>query len=236
MADSITWETRQSLARLIAMRAPYLDPHHSGWFVDGDLPNLMGHRDAMQFRPGQGTSCPGDTLQALLPGLRGDVLYNLGARPTPSAALLDVRVDGDRSLPGGLLTVRLTVKNTGTATLTTQDPEPGRLYDESESYLTHDLPGRVGAWRLGLDLGSPASPAGYPFRWGLPDALEPGQTAQVTGQVRLRTIGDRTARLSLLREGRGTTFAGPSKPFAVIDPARLTHHAAVPLAVKGSSG
>ena len=55
---------RRSLARLIAQTAPYVDPHDSSWFVDGEMPNLMGHRDAMQYRPADATECPGDALYA----------------------------------------------------------------------------------------------------------------------------------------------------------------------------
>jgi hypothetical protein len=233
---SITFATRQSLARLIANRAPYLDPHDSSWFVDGEMANLMGHRDAMQFRPGQATECPGDALYALLPGLRGDVLYNLGARPTPSASLLDVRYEGNPSLPGGVLKVHLTVKNTGTATLTSQDPEPGLLYDESDSYLSRALPGRAGAWRLGLDLAGGPAPTGYPFRWGLPDALEPSKTAQMTGLVRLGAAGDRSASLRLLREGRSAQIAGPdAERVSVVDPRTLTRRTVVPLSLVRSA-
>jgi hypothetical protein len=233
---SITFATRQSLARLIATRAPYLDPHDSSWFVDGDMPNLMGHRDAMRFN-NLPTECPGDALYALLPGLRGDVLYNLGATPTPNAALLDVRYDGNPNLPGGVLTVHVTIRNTGSATLTSQDPEPGFLYNEGESYLSRALPGRAGAWRLGLDLSGGPAPAGTPFRWGLPDALEPGQSVQVSGQVRLADPpGTRAANLRLLREGRSDQVAGPAPASVrVIDPRTLTRRAAIPFAPSRSA-
>jgi hypothetical protein len=196
--EAATIEMRRSLARLIAQVSPYVDPHDSSWFVDGEMPNLMGHRDAMRYRPGDATECPGDALYALLPGLRGDVLYNLGAAPSAAVALLDVRYEPDSRQPGATLTVTATLRNTGTATLTSQDPRPGLLYAESDSYASRSLPGRVGAWRLGLTTGG----GDYPFRWGLPEALEPGQTATVTGLVRLAAAGPRALSVGLVREGR----------------------------------
>ena len=231
-SQSITAATRQSLARLIAERARYFDPHGSGWFVDGELPNLMGHRDAMQFRPGQGTSCPGDSLYALLPGLRGDVLYNLGDRPVQRAELIDVKYEGNPTFPGGVVRVHATIRNSGTATLTSQYQDPGFLYAEGQSYTSRNQPGRPGAWRVGLELGA----GGYPFRWALPEALEPGKTMTVTGLVQLGGVGDRGASARLFQEGRGVEVADPSaQRVSVIDPATLTRRAVVPVSARGAA-
>ena len=228
-SQSITSATRQSLARLIAERARYLDPHGAGWFVDGEMPNLMGHRDAMQFRPGQGTSCPGDSLYALLPGLRGDVLYNLGDRPAQRAELVDVTYEGNPTFPGGVLRVHATLRNTGTATLTSQYQDPGFLYGEGESYVSRGQAGRPGAWRVALELNGGA----YPFRWALPEALEPGKSMTVTGLVQLGGPGIRTAAARLIQEGRGVEVVGPTaQRVSVIDPATLTRRAVVPLSAR----
>jgi hypothetical protein len=131
--------------------------------------------------------------------------------------------------------VHVRVRNTGTATLTSQDPAPGLLYDEGESYASRALPGRAGAWRLGLDLVGGSAPSGYPFRWGLPDALEPGQMVEVIGVVRVGGLGPRAASVRLFREGRSTEIAGPSGRVWVIDPATLTRRTIAPLAVARSS-
>jgi hypothetical protein len=228
-SEPATIEMRRSLARLIAQVGPAIDPHDSSWFVDGEMPNLMGHRDAMRYRPADATECPGDALYGLLPGLRGDVLYNLGAPPAASVALLDVRYEPDSRLPGATLEVTVTLENTGTATLTTQDPAPGLLYLESESFEGRGLPGRNGAWRLGLSTGQ----GDYPFRWGLPDALEPGQTATVTGQVRLGGAGPRALSVGLVRESRYwfTRDAWPSSLTLGSTPA-LTKRSILPLSTR----
>ncbi|HEY3110127.1 MAG TPA: peptidoglycan recognition family protein [Chloroflexota bacterium] len=227
--EAATIEMRQSLARLIAQVGSYIDPHDSSWFVDGEMPNLMGHRDAMQYRPADATECPGDALYGLLPGLRGDVLYNLGAPPTASAALLEVRYEPDSRQPGATLKVTATLKNTGSATLTTQDPSPGLLYLESDSFASRGLPERVGAWRLGLTTGQ----GDYPFRWGLPAALEPGQTATVTGQVRLGGAGPRALSVGLVRESR-YWYARDLWPSALVlgQPPALTRRTILPLSAR----
>jgi hypothetical protein len=230
-SEGITFATRQSLARLIADRARYLDPHGSSWFVDGEMPNLMGHRDAMQFRPGQGTSCPGDALHALLPGLRGDVLFNLGDRPVQRAELIDVKYEGNPALPGGTIKVHATIRNSGTATLTSQYQDSGFLYDEGESHVSRGQSGRAGAWRLGLELNG----GGYPFRWALPEALEPGRTMTVVGAVRLGGLGQREAGTSLIQEGRGVEVAGPARELVrVFDPSTLTWRTIVPLSARAA--
>jgi hypothetical protein len=230
-SQSITTATRQSLARLIADRARYLDPHGTSWFVDGEMPNLMGHRDAMQFRPGQGTSCPGDALYSVLPGLRGDVLFNLGDRPVQRAELVDLNYEGNPTFPGGVVRVHATIRNSGTATLTSQYQDPGFLYVEGDSYASRGQEGRSGAWRVGLEL----SGAGYPFRWALPEALEPGKSVTVTGLVQLGGVGDRNASAKLIQEGRGVEVSGPAtQRVSVIDPARLTRRAMVPLTARAA--
>lgn len=227
--QSITAATRQSLARLIADKGRYLDPHGSSWFVDGEMSNLMGHRDAMQFRPGQGTSCPGDALYALLPGLRGDVLFNIGDRPVQRAELIDVGFDGNPTFPNEIVKVHATIRNSGTATLSSQYQDPGFLYAEGESHNSRGQIGRPGSWRVGLEL----TGGGYPFRWALPEALEPGRTMTVVGPVRVGGVGDRSGRARLFQEGRGVEVDGPAaERVRVIDRANLTRRQVVPFSAR----
>jgi hypothetical protein len=197
-SESITLETRRSVARLIAQLAPALDPHDTGWFVDGDMPNLMGHRDAMQYRPADATECPGDALYSLLSGIRGDVLFNIGSTPIAAASILNVTYEPSSPAPGAVLTVTATIKNTGSATLCTQLPTPATLYLEGETFDSLNMPSRVGAWRLGLNTRG----GDYPFRWGLPEALEPGKTATVQGRVTFGDAGPRVLSVGLVRENR----------------------------------
>lgn len=227
-SQTITAPMRTSLARLIALVAPYLDPHDDGYFVDGRMPNLMGHRDAMRYRPLDATECPGDALYGVLAGLRGDVAFNLGAIPTPAATILDVRYEPAVLVPGGTLTVTVTVKNTGTATLSTQAPAT-LAYKETDTAAGRGFPGQVGAWRVGLDLAGGGAAPDYPFRWGLPSALEPGQTAVVRGQVTLAATGARRAAIGVIRESRAwAVHAANVATLTVVDPSALGHRLLVP--------
>lgn len=229
-----SWEApsaamRTSLARLIAQVAPYLDPHDGGWFVDGDMPNLMGHRDAMQYRPGDGTECPGSALYGLLPGLRGDVAFNLPQPPKVAAAILEVRFDPPAMTPGATFKVSVTLKNTGTTTLTTQGPPGLLVYGESENSAGRGYGDRVGSWRMALELTGGGAASGYPFRWGFAEPLEPGKTAVVEGQVRVNGPGPRNAAVGLVRESRYWHLRGVgSTTLTVVDPARLTQRLFVP--------
>jgi hypothetical protein len=232
---SITSAMRTSLARLIAQVAPYIDPHDDGYFVDGPMPNLMGHRDAMQYRPLDATECPGDSLYALLPGLRGDVAFNLGTTPTPAATILDVSYQPTTLVPGSTLAVTVTLKNTGTATLSTQGPPAAFTYAEADTSAGRGFPGQIGAWRVALDLTGGGAAADYPFRWGLPTALEPGQTAVVRGQVTLAASGTRRAALGIVRESRAWALRAASPAtIAVVDPASLGHRLILPVAPRRS--
>jgi hypothetical protein len=193
------------------------------------MPNLMGHRDAMQYRPSDATECPGDALYAVLPGLRGDVAFNLPAAPAPAATILDVAYDRPAFLPGGTMTVTVKVKNTGNVTLSTQGPAGTLTYAESDSATSRGYGDHVGAWRVALDLPGGGAAADYPFRWGFAQPLEPGQTATITGRVTLNGPGKRSAAIGLVRESRYWSLRAASPTtITVIDPSTLRRRQVIP--------
>ncbi|MBI2939732.1 MAG: N-acetylmuramoyl-L-alanine amidase, partial [Chloroflexi bacterium] len=209
--DPLPLAMKQSLARLIAWQGQYVNPHGSTYFVDGNYPNLCGHRDV------NATTCPGDTLYAHLPGLRGDVLWNLDGRvPTPAGQITGVRFRPTTILSSvsaqslnETIVVEVTVRNVGTGIMVTQQPAPGMLYQESESYKSRGYAEIREAWRVGVEI-SPPGPIGgmdHPYRWGLPDALEPGQSATIVGQVRLRERRSRQIWAGLVQELQAWTEA-----------------------------
>lgn len=178
---SITVEANRSLARSLAWYCRYIDPHGSTYFVHDHLPNLMGHRDALS------SECPGDNLYSHLPGLRGDVKWNLGYTPTVQASIGSIIFQPTIVSPGSMLQVRATVRNTGTATLITQGPEPGFVYQEGDTYVGRGYREIDGAFRVGVEFDGNRTGVDHPYRWGLPDALEPGQSAEIAGYIRLAT-------------------------------------------------
>ncbi len=220
---------RRSLALLIAQQARYLDPKDGGWFVDGDMMNLIGHRDAMQYRPAvDATECPGNSLYGQLGSLRDEVIANLGSRPVPGLSVTELHLDSNIVLAGGTTRVFMTVKNTGTGTVTSQDPMPPLLYTEGVDATSRGFPGRVSAWRVGMDLSG--GETDYPYRWGLPTALEPGQSISIEGQIRLNGKGIRSTVFGTVREYRNwqqrEVFGGN---LHVIDSNTLNRRTVVPL-------
>jgi hypothetical protein len=125
--------------------------------------------------------------------------------------------------------VTVTVKNTGTATLASQGPPATLAYRESETFTSRGYGSQIGAWRIGLDVSGGGAATDYPFRWGLPTALEPGQTAVVRGQVTLGAAGVRRAAVGVVRESRYWFIRGANAAtLTVLDPASLGHRLLIP--------
>jgi len=90
--------------------------------------------------------------------------------------------------PGQLLNVSITVHNNNTQTLPTQSPAPGFVYDEGDTFYSRGFADTPGAFRVGVDFdGRASSVIDHPYRWGLGAPLAPGQSATVTGAIRLKT-------------------------------------------------
>jgi hypothetical protein len=86
------------------------------------------------------------------------------------------------------LNVSITVHNNSSQTLPTQNPAPGFVYDEGDTFYSRGFPDTPGAFRVGVDFdGRASSVIDHPYRWGLGAPLAPGQSATVTGAIRLKT-------------------------------------------------
>jgi len=89
---------------------------------------------------------------------------------------------------GGLLNVSITVKNGTADTLPTQGPDPGFVYEEGDTFRSRGFTETSGPYRVGIDFdGRGTFTVDHPYRWGLGAPLAPGQTATITGAIRLET-------------------------------------------------
>jgi hypothetical protein len=147
---------------------------------------------------------------------------------TTRLEVTDVRFSPIAIALGGILDVRITVRNIGSAPIHSWGPAPGHTYTApEESYATirnPDDPGkpaffeRRGIWRVGVSWQN--APSALPLRWGLfapvkgPDGkddwgqrtLAPGQSVTVEGHVRVNIKEDsRQVRFSagVVQEGVG---------------------------------
>ncbi len=234
---SPTTAMRQSLARLIAWKAQYVDPHGRTYFMADYLPNLMGHRDAVNTPQDYETECPGDALEELLPGIRGDVLWNMGGLvPTPNGTIISATI-GSLVTPGGALPVQFVVKNTGSGVMATENPgqlqpegssAPGTffVYNEGDTYADRGYPEITWAWRVGVDYDGNSTGRDHPYRWGLPDALNPGDTATINGQIILTSSGTRRYWAGLVQESVAWVQDGIATTNVVVKD--LPYHSYVP--------
>lgn len=102
---------------------------------------------------------------------------------------------------GQLLNVSITVRNNSTETLATQGPNPGFVYDEGDTFYTRGFPDIANAFRVGIDFeGRAATAVDHPYRWGLGAPLAPGQSATITGSIRLTTPRSGKYWAGLVRE------------------------------------
>ena len=191
-------EMQQALARIIAWRCRYIPPHGNSYFIWSHLPNIMGHRDGMP----EETDCPGDGLWNHLEALRGDVWWNLDYEtPTAEGALASIKFSPTNPASGSTMRVDVEVENVGTATMPTQGPPPGTLFQVGETFLTRGFPEIRGAFRVGIGYDrQPGGDPNYPYRWGLPDALEPGRKATITGYIKMDTSQSRPHLAGLVEE------------------------------------
>ncbi len=115
------------------------------------------------------------------------------------ATLADVSWSATTVYARDPLTVRLTIKNTGTAALPAGTPAPTYIYTEGETYAKKGFPVPRGALRIAI--GPPTRPNDPPYRWGLERDLPPGETATLAVAMRARAPGRVQLAVTLRREG-----------------------------------
>ncbi len=100
---------------------------------------------------------------------------------------------------GKVLNVSITVRNASGQTLATQGPEPGFIYEEGDSYAARGHKEVKGAFRVAIDFDGRTGPA-YPYRWGFGAPLAPGETRNITGGIRLRSVQSKNYWAGLVQE------------------------------------
>ncbi len=189
-----------SLTRLLAWKAytKNLNPTGKAFLIDKTVNVFLGHRDVIN------TTCPGDVGYSVLPTLRAQVAGILGGTvvtpppmtPTPPTTpvpasynvdLVSVTFTPTTVKLGDTVKIEAVVKNTGTATIQTQNPAPGFVYEEGQTYESLSLDKASGKFRLAIDF-SGNSGISHPYRWGLGKTLAPGATTTITGYVKMKTV------------------------------------------------
>ncbi len=100
---------------------------------------------------------------------------------------------------GELLNVSITVRNDTAETIQTQGPDPGFVYDEGDTFDSRGFGSMTNAFRVGIDFDGRAG-IDHPYRWGLGAPLAPGQSATITGSIRLKTVRSINYWVGLVRE------------------------------------
>ncbi len=216
---SITDAARASLLALIRTKAGDLDPVGKSFFIDREnVMNVSGHRGVIN------TSCPGDGFYPHLNNVRrelkgmplwpGDPSADPVAANPPDVTPPHAATDGiDATLTTTawgatslyareLLTVRMTVKNTGTLPLAAQQPTPDFVYTEGDTYAKRGLAAAAGGVRLaiGPELLASSDP---PYRWGLGRTLQPGESTTVQVAVKVTTAQKSRFVATIIQEGGG---------------------------------
>jgi hypothetical protein len=211
---------RSSLVALIRAKANDLDPIGKGFFIDRDnVMNISGHRGVLN------TSCPGDGFYPHLDNIRrelkglplwtGDPAADPVAANPPDAvkvtttpgnqidATLSAVTWGDTSVyTRDLLTARVTLKNTGSAPITAQDPPPSFVYTEGDTYAKRGFAGTKGGVRvtMGPELLASSDP---PYRWGIGRTLQPGESVTITVAIRAAVVQRSRFVVSVVQDGGG---------------------------------
>ena len=95
------------------------------------------------------------------------------------------------------------MQNVGDEMAETQGPTPGLIYNEGDTCWSSGYPAEAGKWRVGVNFG-PSFPYGaYVYRWGTLRTIQPGETATVTGYIRLLTPQTQDYWVGIVREGMG---------------------------------
>ncbi len=102
---------------------------------------------------------------------------------------------------GDVLNVSITVKNGTADTLSTQGPNPGFVYEEGDTFRSRGFAETNGSYRVGVDFdGRGLLTVDHPYRWGLGAPLASGQSATITGAIRLKTARAINYWAGLVRE------------------------------------
>ena len=108
----------------------------------------------------------------------------LGETGTLRAEVTDAAITPANVAADGTLTVSAKIANTGSVTLRAAPPGPA-AYTWRENAPALGYTADTGTVRWGVDFSLNRSGVAYPFRWSLGRDLAPGESAAVTGRIRL---------------------------------------------------
>ncbi len=129
----------------------------------------------------------------------GQGKQTITVKPAGSLTITDVSWAPTTISAGGLLNLSITVRNDSTETIPTQEPNPGFVYEESDTFRSRGFTEIAGNARVGIDFDGRTG-IDHPYRWGLGAPLAPGETRTVTGAIRLRTLRTIQYWTGLVRE------------------------------------
>ncbi len=188
-ATSPTAAQLDALVKLIAWECvdKNIDPNARFFFVDRNNVNaLTGHREIIN------TTCPGDAGFATIATTRQKVSAivgsNGGVQGTPNVALNSVTFSPTALKTGDLLKIEAAITNTGPVPLESQDPAPGFIYDEGQTYESLNLAKESGKFRFAVDFSDNTTSTSHPYRWGFGKTLAPGESVTITGFIRMHTV------------------------------------------------
>lgn len=129
------------------------------------------------------------------------IVVTSGPTPPPAGTptITDVTLTPTTIASGQVLNVSITVRNDTGSTIVTQGPNPGFAYSEGDTFQTRGFTEQSGAVRVGIDFAG-RSGIDHPYRWGLGASLPRGQSAVVTGSIRLSQAQTRNYWAGLVRE------------------------------------
>ncbi|MBI3979527.1 MAG: Flp pilus assembly protein CpaB [Chloroflexi bacterium] len=124
----------------------------------------------------------GETLSPELPPATLTTIQN-PLRPT-SAQITAVSISPTNARAGDVLKVEITIKNTSSAPLKSQGPDPEFTYVQGQTFHSQGFQSTQGTYRVGVNFdGQAAVP--FPYRWGLGGDLPPGASTTIVGFVKL---------------------------------------------------
>ena len=152
----------------------------------------------------------------------------LTVTPAGAAQIKSVTFSPTTLNTGGLLNVSTIVQNGTADPMPTQDPASGFVYEESDTFCSRGFTETNGAYRVGIDFDGRTG-IDHPFRWGLGVPLAPGQSATITGAIRLKTTrainywaGLVRGKIAWVQDRQGTqkitVTAAPTLAFTVTPP------------------
>ena len=138
---------------------------------------------------------------AWLQDKQGTQSINVTGAPTPTGkpTITAATLSPQSLITGQVLNISITVRNDSTEILTTQEPNPGFAYDEGDTFLSRGFDSTAGAYRVGIDFDNRTG-IDHPYRWGLGAPLAPGQSATLTGSIKMKTAQSKNYWAGFVRE------------------------------------